>query len=213
MGPTSHPPVGKARILETAERLFLKHGYRAVSIRDIANACGVTNAALYYYFPSKEALFWEVLRQHLDRLAENLRAARTAAPPNPQAQLTAMTQVYAEWVLNRRASIFALRRDMLAMKRQTSHHKHKPFYDLALTISRPFEEVLQEAVQKGVLRQPPLEAPLSSMLLGLLHGILHSQENVANPEALAKAAARWAVETFWHGMAASDTPSSPGGTP
>ncbi len=210
MAPNSHPPVGKARILETAERLFLTHGYRAVSIRDIANACGVTNAALYYYFPSKEALFWEVLRQHLNRLAARLRAAQAAAPPDPQAQLTAMTQVYAEWVLNRRASIFALRRDMLAMKRQTLRQKHKPFYDLALTISRPFEEVLQEAVQNGVLRQPPLEAHLSGMLLGLLHGILHSQENVANPEALAEAAARWAVETLWHGMATSAASSSPG---
>ncbi len=210
MSQSSHPPVGKARILETAEGLFLKHGYRAVSIRDIAQACGVTNAALYYYFPSKEALFREVLRQHLTRLLAALQAAGEQAGPSPQARLTAMADVYAAWVLQHRASIFALRRDLLAMAQTTVHKHRKPLRDVAFAISQPFEEVLQEAVQSGVLRPPPLEAHLSGLLFGLLHGILHSQENVADPEALAHAAARWAVETLWHGMAASPPPPQEG---
>ncbi len=214
MSPTSHTPVGKARILETAERLFIEQGYRAVSIRDIAKACGVTNAALYYYFPSKEALFREVLRHHLEQLVAALQEARQAAPPNRQAQLIAMARVYTEWVLHRRASFFAVRRDIMAMAEDSPTQHRKPLRDLALVLGQPFEEVLQEAVQAGELRPPPLEAPLSGVLLGILHGILHTQEHINDPAALAAAIARWAVETLWHGMATSPAaPPSPGGTP
>jgi len=59
---------GKQRILEVAEKLFTEHGYRDVSIRNIASACEVTNAALYYHFSSKAALFDEVMELHAARL-------------------------------------------------------------------------------------------------------------------------------------------------
>ena len=66
---------GRRRILEAAETLFTEQGFNAVSIRDIAERCEVTNAALYYHFPSKAALFEEVLEQHAQRLDERMRAA------------------------------------------------------------------------------------------------------------------------------------------
>jgi len=66
---------GRRRILDAAETLFTEQGFNAVSIRDIAEHCEVTNAALYYHFPSKAALFEEVLEQHAQRLDERMRAA------------------------------------------------------------------------------------------------------------------------------------------
>ncbi|NOZ06308.1 MAG: TetR/AcrR family transcriptional regulator [Chloroflexi bacterium] len=63
---------GRERILREAERLFVQHGYRGVSIRDIAQACGMTNAALYYHFSSKEDLFLNMLRHSLQRMGKVL---------------------------------------------------------------------------------------------------------------------------------------------
>ena len=37
-------------ILKTSTRLFIEQGYQKVSVDDISNACGVTNATVYYYF-------------------------------------------------------------------------------------------------------------------------------------------------------------------
>jgi AcrR family transcriptional regulator len=45
-----------SNILDTATRLFMQLGYRAVSINDIAKAAKITKPTLYYYFPDKEAL-------------------------------------------------------------------------------------------------------------------------------------------------------------
>jgi len=202
MSKSNHHPVGKDRILATAERLFLERGYKAVSIRDIAHACHVTNAALYYYFPSKEALFREVLRQHILRLAQALQQAQENTPGPPKAQLTAMVQVYAHWVLTKRASFFAVRRDLFALAQQAaSQGERRPFRDLVAMLTAPFENVLQQAVAQGHLRPPPGKAPLSNILLGMLHGMLHDEGNP--PSVTAEDAAQWVVEVFWRGLTPS----------
>ncbi len=202
MSKTNHHPVGKERILATAEQLFLEHGYKAVSIRDIAHACNVTNAALYYYFPSKEALFREVLRHHIVQLVHALQQARENTPGPLKAQLTAMLQVYAHWVLTKRASFFAVRRDLLSLaQRATQKGERRPFRDIVATLTSPFESVLQQAVAEGLLRPSPGKAPLSNILLGMLHGLLHEEEQP--PSITAEDAARWVVDVFWRGLSPS----------
>lgn len=47
----------KARILESAEREFLGHGFSAASLRAIAAGAGVTTGALYRHFAGKADLF------------------------------------------------------------------------------------------------------------------------------------------------------------
>lgn len=47
----------RQRLLDLAIERFGAQGYRATSVSEIARAAGVTQAAAYAYFPSKEALF------------------------------------------------------------------------------------------------------------------------------------------------------------
>ncbi|MFC5906998.1 TetR/AcrR family transcriptional regulator [Streptacidiphilus monticola] len=44
----------RARIIDTALELFAEHGYEKTSLREIADRLGVTKAALYYHFRTKE---------------------------------------------------------------------------------------------------------------------------------------------------------------
>lgn len=53
-------------LLETAERLFIERGYRAVSTRDIAEAAQVNLGAIQYHFGSKAGLFNETVRQMME---------------------------------------------------------------------------------------------------------------------------------------------------
>jgi AcrR family transcriptional regulator len=66
----------RQRILDTAQELFTEVGYESASLRAIAEQIGITKAALYYYFPSKEALLdalisptFEFLRSVMPELA------------------------------------------------------------------------------------------------------------------------------------------------
>lgn len=50
-------------ILNTAEKLFARLGYDAVSTKQLARDAGVTIGAMYHYFPSKKAVYEEVIRK------------------------------------------------------------------------------------------------------------------------------------------------------
>jgi AcrR family transcriptional regulator len=55
----------RAAILEAAKLLFMREGFRGISMRQIAEAVGVTKAALYYHFQDKEELFVAIVEQYL----------------------------------------------------------------------------------------------------------------------------------------------------
>jgi AcrR family transcriptional regulator len=51
----------RERILEVALGLFSEQGYEKTSLREVAERVGVTKAALYYHFPSKEDILTELV--------------------------------------------------------------------------------------------------------------------------------------------------------
>ena len=55
----------RAVILEAAKLLFMQEGFRGISMRQIAEAVGVTKAALYYHFKDKEELFVAIVEEYL----------------------------------------------------------------------------------------------------------------------------------------------------
>ena len=52
----------KQKILSAAFDLFAQRGMKDISMREIAQACGVTKPVIYYYFKDKEALCLEIVR-------------------------------------------------------------------------------------------------------------------------------------------------------
>ncbi|GGH76969.1 AcrR family transcriptional regulator [Pullulanibacillus pueri] len=59
-------------IIHAAIRLFLNHGYQKVSVDDVAEACGVTKATVYYYFKTKAELFTESILQMMERIRRQI---------------------------------------------------------------------------------------------------------------------------------------------
>jgi len=70
----------RARILDAAQRLFVEQGYKGLSMREIAQAVGVSKPALYHYFIDKEDLFLAILGSYLDDMEVVLANARAASP-------------------------------------------------------------------------------------------------------------------------------------
>ena len=54
----------RTQILSAALELFSHQGYRGTSIRDIAEAAGVSTGNVYHQFPDKEAIFRELLDEY-----------------------------------------------------------------------------------------------------------------------------------------------------
>ncbi|MCD0423826.1 TetR/AcrR family transcriptional regulator [Rubrivivax sp. JA1024] len=62
-------------ILSRSARLFAEHGYTGTSITMIADACGVSKALMYHYYPSKDAVLFDLLEDHLQHLVTVVDAA------------------------------------------------------------------------------------------------------------------------------------------
>jgi len=75
-------PDRRHAILLAAEKLFARHGYHAVSIRQIADEAGVPLALVGYYFGPKNALF-EAIFEHWNQTIERRLAALAEVPIDP----------------------------------------------------------------------------------------------------------------------------------
>ena len=67
-----------AKIRQTALTLIARHGFEAMSMRDLGAAVGVGAPALYRYYPTKQSLLFSLLDAHLDELAAAWAAADDA---------------------------------------------------------------------------------------------------------------------------------------
>ena len=70
----------RAQILSVALRLFAEQGYDRTSLREIADEVGVTKAALYYHFRTKDDIVRAVLQDFADQVDEIAAWMRTQAP-------------------------------------------------------------------------------------------------------------------------------------
>lgn len=72
----------RRRIIKAAKPVFLKYGYRRVRMRDLAQAAGVSRAALYLVFPNKHNFFCEAVRELARELSEEVnRGLKSARSP------------------------------------------------------------------------------------------------------------------------------------
>jgi AcrR family transcriptional regulator len=66
-------PGKKSEIVRIAAAVFAKYGFSRATLEDISNSLGMKKNSLYYYFPSKEAIFGEVLKENLSELIVDLK--------------------------------------------------------------------------------------------------------------------------------------------
>jgi len=70
----------KNRIVDKARKLFAQKGFGETSMTEVARACGLTKAGIYYYFKSKEALFEDIVNQGMaahELVMEKMKETKT----------------------------------------------------------------------------------------------------------------------------------------
>jgi len=100
----SHSTITGPLVHQAAQRLFARHGFAAVTMRQIATEVGVQAGALYLYTPDKQTLLFELMRVHLNELL----AAWQAQPKQraPQDRLEAFSRFHIRYHLDRPDAVF-----------------------------------------------------------------------------------------------------------
>ena len=82
-------------LLDAGAALFAEHAFEEISMRQIAEAAGVSKPLLYHYYPSKIDLFKAAVAEHAIELQ---RLIDEAAGATPFEQLSNTLDAYLEWI-------------------------------------------------------------------------------------------------------------------
>ena len=89
----------RTALLEAAIGVFARYGYRKASMDEVARAAGLSRQGLYLHFPTKEALFREVVEWLLKRSLAAAQAALTdEARPLEERLVGAFDAMYGHYI-------------------------------------------------------------------------------------------------------------------
>lgn len=100
----SHSDITGPRVREAALTLFARHGYAAVSMRQIAKEVGVQAGALYNYTTDKQSLLFDLMRGHMDDLLDAW--AQEPSAEDALGRLERFTRFHIRFHLGRPQAVF-----------------------------------------------------------------------------------------------------------
>lgn len=162
----SHSDITGPKVQQAALRLIARHGYAAVSMRQIAAEVGVQAGALYNYTPDKQSLLFDLLQGHMTELLAAWSAQSLA--DDPMQQLQDFTRFHIRFHLPRPDQVFIsymeLRNLTGANFAAVEALRHR--YEDAL------EGILRAGEARGVFAVPDTRVTTMA-LIGLLTGLSH----------------------------------------
>ena len=81
------------RIVRAAARLFVRPGYAATAMEDVAARAGLAVGTIYNYFPSKPDLLLAIVRRETDELVARARTVSASESENPVAAIIAVADI------------------------------------------------------------------------------------------------------------------------
>ena len=128
-----------ARLLGSAVRCFAARGFHATTTRDISSGAGLSPAAMYVHFPSKEAVLFEIARRgHESALA----AITEPGPDEPVARLRTLVSRFVAWHARHHVAARVCQYELPAL---TPEHLEE-----IKAVRRDFNRVFREALDAGV---------------------------------------------------------------
>lgn len=180
----------RERILGEAAQLFVSHGYDGISMREIAAACSLSKAGIYYHFKDKEDLFLALMMDSLERVGR-LVAEVGATGGTQRARIEAFARgLFTRLSPTQRAVIRLANQEMGKLSGDIRAGFNRDYHRLFI---EPLRELFAAGMESGELRR--LDPAVSTwILLGMLYPLLApSSESGLD-------AADTALEIFFEGL-------------
>ena len=154
------PGFQKAKMLETARRLFWEKGYNATSMREIAISYGCRAANIYNFFSDKEEILFEVLREEMEQIIHPIKHLEEDDHTSPVDQLKFVVESHLKVTLSYRRSsglLFDVALDSL------SPAKRKTIIDFRDTYDRIIRKVIRRGIDTGYF--PEVDVRLAGFMI------------------------------------------------
>lgn len=147
-GDAAHMSEMKQTIKEAATGLFYRKGYFATSISEIAKACGIQKASIYYHYASKETLLYAIMATTMDDLVAYLSECIDGLT-SVEAKVRAAVRAHVSFHLNRQKENFIANTEL----RGLSPEHYSNIVAKRDAYERTFQNLLARGCDEGVFDQ------------------------------------------------------------
>lgn len=136
------------QILLQASKLFVERGYKGLSMREIAEAAGISKAGLYYHFKDKEDLFLAILLDSIASLGE-LTARARIYKGNTKEKVRHLLELIAKEDNQQRGIMRLAEHDAIHLSIEAQKKMRELYY---ASFPAQLEAILQEGQENSELR-------------------------------------------------------------
>ncbi|CAN5678304.1 fatty acid metabolism transcriptional regulator FadR [soil metagenome] len=199
--PSAGREARRRQILESAVRVFARHGFSAARIRDIAAGAGVAEGTIYLYFEGKDDLLLTAFRDTVHDFCDSIHDVLATDLP-----FVERVERIIRLQFERIEADPPLAAVLLLESRQTSTFYSGAVRDVLRAYAAAIDDLLTSGVASGSIRADA-DLPLARrMLIGALEEIELEWLISERSHPLAPTADRVA-EAFYHGLAPAAQPS------
>jgi AcrR family transcriptional regulator len=145
---------------EAAIELFAQLGYHATSMRAIAAAAGIQPAAIYHWYPSKEAILTHLQDDFMERLTERVVAA-VARQEHPALRLAAAVREHVVFHGLHRLAAFVTDSEIRAL----TEGPRRALIAQRDAYQAMFSEMIRDGIREGSLRASDAHVATYAILL------------------------------------------------
>lgn len=160
----SHSQITGPKVRSVAAKLFARHGFAAVSMRQIAGEVGVQAGALYLYTPDKQTLLFDLMREHMDDLLAAWGQIDKGV--DPMARLEAFVRFHIGFHLDRPDAVFIAYMEL----RNLNDENFAVIEGLRRRYEDTLEDILRQGQQAGVLDVPDTKLAMMAVI-AMLTGV------------------------------------------
>ncbi len=160
----SHSEITGPKVRESALRLIARHGFAAVSMRQIAADVGVQAGALYNYTADKQSLLFDLMQVHMEDLLAALNEA--AISGTALQQLEAFTRFHIRYHIPRPDQVFVAYMEL----RSLTPENFAKIEQMRRSYEERLETILDLGEREGVFDLPDRRITALA-LIALLTGV------------------------------------------
>ena len=152
------------RVLKAASRLFARHGYAAVSMRQIAGEVDLQAGALYNHFETKQTILRALLVSHMENLIAEIEQQPEIA--DPKDALEAFTRFHIQYHIDRPEEVFIAYMELRNLE-------PGPYREVTV-LRQKYERILRDILRRGMAAGDfdIIDAPVTTMaIISMLTGV------------------------------------------
>jgi AcrR family transcriptional regulator len=173
----------KEEIVRTAEMLFKKKGYTAVTMRDIAQAMGIKAASLYNHIQSKQQILSDIIINIGEQFTDGMKEIVAMEEATSIQKLEGIIRLHVKITVENPSRMATMNNDWMHLEEKLEY-----YLQLRRNYEESFRQILKKGIEKDEIKDVNPEIILFSILSTLrsLYLWIPKKEDIIKEDLLGK---------------------------